>query len=125
MAGDAAGRTDHAARRAGAEVNFIGKIGNPDCGGLTLLVSSDEPFEPVQHEVEPPKPAKKCKYRHVSSTASLNPPCLPNCPAGDPAFKANPCTVLADCPFFKVKSKVCATQGRCLEVYAVVDCVAC
>jgi hypothetical protein len=94
-------------------------------GGIdSEVVSSGDPFDPVRHVFEPPPPPKKrCKYAHASSTASTTPPCRPNCPAGAAApFLGVECTVVADCPEFRVRAVACAIQGSCAEVYALYEC---
>lgn len=95
-------------------------------GEEPVIISTVEPFEPVRHVFEPPKPAKHCAYRHASSTASSPPAkvCLPSCPAGLRPFKTpDKCQTVADCPPFKTRTVKCTRQGHCLEVYTVFGCV--
>lgn len=95
-------------------------------GEGTVVISSDEPFEPVQHVFEPPPPPppKRCTYKHAASIPSVNPPCLPKCPLPLPPIKDKLCQNNTDCPVpFKIRMVRCRTQGRCLEVYPFLGCL--
>lgn len=95
-------------------------------GGVgTTVISNREPAIPVFHLFEIPPKIKRCKYDLRSVTVSTNPVCRPKCKDNPQNIKGIRCNQKADCPQWRVVSQACATQGSCVALYEIIDCVQC